>query len=315
MLLKEVAPFWGDQIEVVHSWAGDTLLVKNWPEDDQNLNLAWLGADKSLVDFEAKAQQGELKDIYYRLIGSPADVVAEFDLDFFHLCNQYKIACFGTWHAAGHRLFEPNIDLPLDRFPGPDSTVDINSMLVVFTNSSANYWGPRGHFNLGLEWHVGPFYGDSEQGVSVPLRYRPKFNIGGGIPDQPQSVTVDVTVRRIQALNTSPGTVLRWQFGSQWGQVTTSIEGEVTIPDLHIPGSESYTGLIIVPDDPTNADDDGDGWPDDQDNCQFVPNNDQLDADGDGVGDACDNCIARPNPAQLDSDSDGIGDACESPGC
>jgi hypothetical protein len=56
---------------------------------------------------------------------------------------------------------------------------------------------------------------------------------------------------------------------------------------------------------------DGDGIPDQLDNCPFVPNRDQLDTDGDGVGDACDNCPFVANPDQSDLDGDGIGDACD----
>lgn len=58
---------------------------------------------------------------------------------------------------------------------------------------------------------------------------------------------------------------------------------------------------------------DGDGVPDDEDNCPDTPNPDQADADGDGVGDACDNCRTVANPDQVDSDGDGVGDACEVP--
>ncbi len=39
---------------------------------------------------------------------------------------------------------------------------------------------------------------------------------------------------------------------------------------------------------PASADVDGDGIPDQLDNCPTVPNPDQADSDGDGVGDACD---------------------------
>lgn len=38
------------------------------------------------------------------------------------------------------------------------------------------------------------------------------------------------------------------------------------------------------------VDTDGDGIPDDLDNCPYTPNPDQADSDGDGIGDACDTC-------------------------
>ena len=72
------------------------------------------------------------------------------------------------------------------------------------------------------------------------------------------------------------------------------------------------------------TDGDGDGVPDDEDNCPTVPNPDQTDTDGDGMGDACDpdddndgvddgpdNCDLVANPDQTDTDGDGMGDACD----
>lgn len=71
---------------------------------------------------------------------------------------------------------------------------------------------------------------------------------------------------------------------------------------------------------------DGDGVPDQWDNCINTPNPDQSDDDGDGEGDACesdadtdgdgvrdpdDNCVTTPNPGQGDYDGDGEGDACD----
>ncbi len=70
-------------------------------------------------------------------------------------------------------------------------------------------------------------------------------------------------------------------------------------------------------------DTDGDGVPDNIDNCPGVYNPDQRDTNADGVGDACsgdadgdgiadalDNCPYLYNPDQLDGNHDGRGDAC-----
>ena len=72
------------------------------------------------------------------------------------------------------------------------------------------------------------------------------------------------------------------------------------------------------------VDTDGDGVPDDTDNCVTTPNPDQTDTDGDGIGDACDpdddndtvadgddNCQFVANTNQADNDGDGLGDACD----
>jgi len=44
----------------------------------------------------------------------------------------------------------------------------------------------------------------------------------------------------------------------------------------------------------TEDDQDGDGIPDNEDNCPTTPNNDQADTDQDGIGDACDACPDTP---------------------
>ena len=72
------------------------------------------------------------------------------------------------------------------------------------------------------------------------------------------------------------------------------------------------------------CDRDGDGVPDNVDNCPDTPNADQSDLDGDGIGDACDpdidgdgvlngsdNCPTTPNADQADLDGDGLGDVCD----
>lgn len=90
--------------------------------------------------------------------------------------------------------------------------------------------------------------------------------------------------------------------------------------DSFVPGGDGG----VEPDAATGPDADGDGVPDDRDNCPAVANPDQADGDGDGEGDACDgdgdgdtvpdaddNCPTVANPGQLDLDRDGEGDECD----
>ena len=59
------------------------------------------------------------------------------------------------------------------------------------------------------------------------------------------------------------------------------------------------------------GDRDGDGIPDDVDNCPDVPNPDQGNEDGDRFGDVCDPCPVVADDDPLDSDGDGVADACD----
>lgn len=70
-------------------------------------------------------------------------------------------------------------------------------------------------------------------------------------------------------------------------------------------------------------DSDGDGVPNDIDNCKMLANTNQSDVNKNGTGDECDdydrdsvinssdNCPNLPNSSQMDTDADGMGDECD----
>ena len=75
------------------------------------------------------------------------------------------------------------------------------------------------------------------------------------------------------------------------------------------PSAGDGLGGQCVPTPPVDSD--GDGVPDDSDNCPTISNADQKDSDGDQIGDACDNCPQLANPNQADEDKDGFGNVCD----
>ncbi len=101
----------------------------------------------------------------------------------------------------------------------------------------------------------------------------------------------------------------------------TLLSGTANDDGCHITFSASRN--IPLPSAPP-SDLDGDGVPDNLDNCPTLANPGQSDLDGDGLGDVCDpdrdgdgvnnsvdNCPGVPNPGQKDDDNDGKGNVCD----
>ena len=89
-------------------------------------------------------------------------------------------------------------------------------------------------------------------------------------------------------------------------------------------GTATYAKTFTITVADVFEDADGDGIPDQTDNCQSSANPNQADADADGIGDVCDsdidgdgfanssdNCPSTVNVDQADFDADGSGDLCD----
>jgi hypothetical protein len=170
---------WQQLIRTVDATLPHTLFVADdghyWR--DPAVRAAWGGFDIAEADIATAFAAGKAKNIFYKIRGATNDSLGRVDLDFFRLCDQYGVRCAGSWDLGGHsNTGEPGIHLPRD-WPRPDA---------VFTESSANNWGARGHYNAGLS-----AYRDDD---GLHVRYQRVTNMGGGISDMPEAITVSVTV-------------------------------------------------------------------------------------------------------------------------
>jgi len=135
-------------------------------------------------------------------------------------------------------------------------------------------------------------------------------------------------------INTSAAICTR-NSSEYWGEVDLRASGSsITLPlDSNITftitcDNKSWSAPILVgprtSDTATEDDRDGDGIPNELDNCPFFPSLYQTDLDADGLGDVCDddidgdgirndldNCVVSDNANQIDKDGDGIGDVCD----
>ena len=248
MLMPEYWRWW---ITVVDATLPHTLFVKNpggyyWK--DPTIQWAWQDFDVTKADPRIQASTGALDHIYYRIKGATNDNLGYIDLDFFtEVCDKWKIACFGTWDLGGHSAEgEPGVNLPRDLYAGENFEASLKSILPVFTEATSNHFGERGHYNLGLSINSVEGLSDKQEQLTVPVRYRRETGLGGDIPDQPESSTFNLTLRRIE-LNLAVGESITWTYGGQSGTAVVMENDEVTIEGLTLQSSDDYANLVLTP--------------------------------------------------------------------
>lgn len=171
---------WRDLIRTVDATLPHALFVKQptgqyWR--DPSVRAAWGAFDWREADIATAFANGKAAHIHYKTRGATNDSLGIVDTEFFRLCDTYKVRCSGVWDLGGHsHTGEPGLTWPRDwAYPA-----------AVLTDSSGNVWGERGHHNAGIT-----SWADSGR---VYVRYQRLTGIGGGIPDQPETITVNATV-------------------------------------------------------------------------------------------------------------------------
>ena len=107
-------------------------------------------------------------------------------------------------------------------------------------------------------------------------------------------------------VTSSEGLATASNLAEGWATVTQTGAAGAYAPTSEVLGATIVGGSTVdlsVINTAPPPDADGDGLPDDQDNCPSVTNHDQLDSDGDGIGDACKETLPPPATAAADNDA------------
>lgn len=226
----------------------------SWPAD--------AGVDSALwdaIDFEIQAASDPVaRGIHYRHRFSTND--ANFDVNgqmrFLNICEEQRISCEASWVQNRHSSGEPgygNLKMS-EYFQGTDRDVTLDRAHPAITHSTGNYpltalerfdvsAYPRGHYNKGVYWDHANIV-DSATEIVFPIKYVRATGIGAGIPDQPASITVDVTPRRAKNFAITDGDVLNWSFDGMSG--TAPVVGDVvTVTGLPLVSGDAYKSLRI----------------------------------------------------------------------
>lgn len=193
------------------------------------------------LDISTAMASGKVDHIFYRVRSSSKDHLGRFDPKFIEDCNTHKIGCYVTWDEGNHY---PEINHNPNTYPCEYMEWRKDRAKVIFTNSSANVTGSRGHYNEGLCYaQFLAFYRDEPDLFRIPLKYQPR--IIDKLPLMPDTVTVDVTLRQYKL----EGENFAYKLGNQSGYVT-AVDGEITIQGLVLDSARNYQGLTLTPAQP-----------------------------------------------------------------
>ena len=231
----------------------------NFPPDVPQNKPLW-----DSIDFAVQAAVDPIvRNMHYRHAFSTDDQFsagvnfANTQLQFVNLVEQHKISGAFGWVKAGHSTYEDGVRIPdMSVFEVPEQDVTLDRALPAITQSTGNYplhaqerangvLYPRGHYNMGITW-AHAFILDSPEELVFPLKYKRRINIGGGVPDQPERITISVTPRRVKNFKLVDGETLKWNWGEGQLSGEARVVGDtVTIDGIPLVSGENYKALRI----------------------------------------------------------------------
>lgn len=237
----------------------DPAQYTNFPPDDAQHKALWDSIDFAVRSATDRTVQG----IHYRHAFSSDDQFsagvnnASTQLEFVNLIEQHKIGGAFGWVKAGHSTYEQGVNLPdLSEFEVPEQDVTLDRAHPAITGSTGNYpllaadrvnhtVNPRGHYNMGITWDHAGIIDDTSQ-IVFPLKYKRRAGIGGGIPDQPERITISVTPRRAKHFKLRNGETLKWSWdnGALSGEAIVA-RRTVTIDAIPLQSGDPYKTLRI----------------------------------------------------------------------
>ena len=231
--------------------------------------------------------------------------------------------------------FNPAAGVLLEDFDGFADGAPIDQLfagLVTFDAPLPSiFFGGWDNFGTGGEFSGGGLLPEPLfQSAPLTLNFsQPVFGVGANAFDDFDGTPI-VAVITLTVTTTSGATISVSEDFSNFGDTgflgVTSTAGIVraVFSISNTGGNLEIDKLTVIADCTSAIDSDGDGVPDDSDNCPAVANPLQEDFDSDGFGDVCDpdddndgvddtvdNCPIEFNPDQVDADLDGLGDACD----
>jgi hypothetical protein len=231
----------------------------NFPPDNAQNKALW-----DSIDFAVQAASDPIvRNMHYRHAFSSDDQFSagvnfvNTQLQFVNLVERYKISGAFGWVKTGHGTYEEGVTIPdMSEFEVPEQDVGLDRALPAITQSTGNYplsaadrangaLHPRGHYNMGITWAYARIIDTPEQ-IVFPLRYLRRVKLGGGVPDQPERITISVTPRRVKNFKLVDGETLKWTWAAGAMSGVAKVTGDtVTIDGIPLVSGEPYKILRI----------------------------------------------------------------------